>query len=379
MTVAPDEAQALLRHAASQYLRANYSFGRRRAILAEGGFSPSVWSGFASDLAILGAAAPGADGGVANAMVVMEELGKALVLEPYLETAIIGVGLLRRHDAPLARDLLAGVLAGQVRTALAAFDASTRYALEDVATIARRSHDGWVIDGKKSVVMGARTATHLLVSARTSGGQRDRDGISLFVIPHGASGVTCHDYRLIDGRGAADIVLEQVPVTADALLGDAGAALPVLETVMDEAIAALCAEALGVMRRMLDDTIAHTRERRQFGQALAGFQSLQHRMVEMFMELEQSAAAVQILTSSLDADATERARAASAAKATIARAARFIGQNAVQLHGGMGMTEELPLGHYFRRATVIENQFGSRDYHIARYARLGRDAGGANA
>jgi len=379
MTVAPDEAQALLRHAASQYLRANYDFGRRRAILAEGGFSPSVWSGFASDMAILGAAAPGSDGSVANALIVMEELGKALVLEPYLETAIIGVGLLRRHDAPLARDLLAGVLAGRVRTALAAFDASTRYALEDVATTARRTGDGWVIDGRKSVVMGAPTATHLLVSARTSGGQRDRDGISLFVIARDASGVTCHDYRLIDGRGAADIVLEQAPVAAEALLGEAGAALPVLETVMDEAIAALCAEAVGVMRRMLDDTIAYTRQRRQFGQALADFQSLQHRMVEMFMELEQSVAAVQILAASLDADVTERARAAAAAKATIAKAARFIGQNAVQLHGGMGMTEELPLGHYFRRATVIENQFGSRDYHLARYARLGRSPSDADA
>ena len=148
---------------------------------------------------------------------------------------------------------------------------------------------------------------------------------------------------------------------------------------MDEAIAALCAEAVGVMRRMLDDTIAYTRQRRQFGQALADFQSLQHRMVEMFMELEQSVAAVQILAASLDADVTERARAAAAAKATIAKAARFIGQNAVQLHGGMGMTEELPLGHYFRRATVIENQFGSRDYHLARYARLGRSPSDADA
>lgn len=377
MTSAPDEAQALLRNAVSQFLRANYDFGRRRAILAEGGFSPPVWSAFASGMAILGAAAPEADGGVANALIVMEELGKALVLEPYLETAVIGVGLLRRHDAPLARQLLAGILAGEVRTALAAWDASTRHALEDVATTARRSGDGWVIDGRKSVVMGAPTATHLLVSARTSGGQRDRDGISLFVVGRDAPGVAAHDYRLIDGRGASDIVLEQAHVPAGALLGDAGAALPVLETVMDEAIAALCAEAVGVMRQMLDDTVAYTRQRRQFGQALADFQSLQHRMVEMFMELEQSAAAVQILASSLDADATERARAASAAKATIARSARFIGQNAVQLHGGMGMTEELPLGHYFRRATVIENQFGSRDYHIARYARLGKDAAGA--
>ncbi|MGV2980466.1 acyl-CoA dehydrogenase family protein [Camelimonas sp. ID_303_24] len=361
----------------SQFLRANYDFGRRRAILAEGGFSPPVWSAFASDMAILGAAAPEADGGVANAIIVMEELGKALVLEPYLETAVIGVGLLRRHDAPLARQLLAGILAGEVRTALAAWDASTRHALEDVATTARRSGDGWVIDGRKSVVMGAPTATHLLVSARTSGGQRDRDGISLFVVGRDAPGVAAHDYRLIDGRGASDIVLEQAHVPAEALLGDAGAALPVLEAVMDEAIAALCAEAVGVMRRMLDDTVAYTRQRRQFGQALADFQGLQHRMVEMFMELEQSAAAVQILAASLDASATERARAASAAKATIARSARFIGQNAVQLHGGMGMTEELPLGHYFRRATVIENQFGSRDYHIARYARLGRDVAGA--
>jgi len=379
MTFAPDEAQALLRNSVSQYLRANYGFERRRAILADGGFSPPVWSEFASGMAILGVAAPGADGSVANAMIVMEELGKALVLEPYLETAIIGVGLLGRHDAPLARELLAGALAGQVRTAFAAWDASTRHALEDVATSARQSDGGWVIEGRKSVVMGAPSATHLLVSARTSGGQRDRDGISLFVIERGAHGVSAHDYRLIDGRGASDIVLEQVRVPADALLGEAGAALPVIEAVMDEAIAALCAEAVGVMRRMLEDTVAYTRQRRQFGQALADFQSLQHRMVEMFMELEQSAAAVQILVSSLNADATERARAASAAKATIARSARFIGQNAVQLHGGMGMTEELPLGHYFRRATVIESQFGSRDYHVARYARLGRDAGAADA
>jgi len=374
MTFAPDEVQTLLRNSMSQYLRDHYDFERRRAILDDGGFSRAVWSDFASGLAILGAAVPGAGGSVANAMIVMEELGRALVLEPYLETAVIGVGLLHRQDAPVAGELLAGILDGRVRTAFAAHDAGARYALEDLATTARQSGSGWIIDGRKSVVIGAPTATHLLLTARTHGGQRDRDGVSLFAIDRNASGVTCHDYRLIDGRGASDIVLENAHVPPDALLGTAGAALPVVEAVMDEAIAALCAEALGVMRRMLDDTVAYTRLRRQFGQALADFQSLQHRMVEMFMELEQSAAAVQILVASLDADAdaTKRTRDASAAKATIAKAARFIGQNAVQLHGGMGMTDELPLGHYFRRATVIENQFGSRDHHIARYARLGR-------
>lgn len=335
----------------------------------------SLWRALAHDLGILGASFPesagGLGGGAVETMVIMEALGEALATTPYLSSVVLAGGVLRRTGGDA---LLEGIAGGDVRIALAALEADSRYAYHAVATTAVRDGEGWRITGTKAVVLGAPDADHLIVSARTAGNVRDVRGISLLLVPRDAAGVTRHDYRLIDATPAADIVLADVVLPADALLGDEGDALPLLERVADEGIAALCAEAAGVMRRMLDDTVAYTKERKQFGQTLASFQVLQHRMVDMFMHVEQAQSAAYLATLNLDADAATRGRAVSAAKAVVADGVRFVGQNAVQLHGAMGMTDELAVGHYFKRATAIEQQFGSADHHLARYAALGRAA-----
>lgn len=369
------DEQNMVQDALTRFLHAHYRFDHRRKLTAASSSSPDIWAGLAS-LGVLGVGIPedqgGMGGGPAEIMVVMEALGQALVTEPYLETAVIGSGLLRRAGGARAAQLLHALVAGDARLALAAGEPTSRFALEDVSTTARQDAGGWVLNGAKSVVEGAPVASHILVTARTSGQQRDRAGVSLFLLDTSAAGITRRDYRLIDGRSASDLCLDDVPLPGDALLGEEGASLALLEQVRDEAIAALCAEAVGGMRRMLQDTIDYTKQRRQFGQTLSSFQALQHRMVDMFMAVERAVSATYLATLKLDADPVSRACAASAAKATIAETARFVGQNAVQLHGGMGMTDELAVGHYFKRATVIGSQFGSRDYHVARYAALTR-------
>ncbi|MDF8332184.1 acyl-CoA dehydrogenase family protein [Novosphingobium cyanobacteriorum] len=366
------EEQVMLQDAIRRFLRENYSFEQRRTLIQDAASHPAIWQAIV-DLGILGAAIPealgGLGGGAVETMVIAEAMGEALVTEPYLETAVIGGGLLKRLDGRAA-DLLEQLVTGAARFALATGEPTSRNSLNHVATTARRDGDDWVLDGAKSVVEGAPGATHLLITARTAGSIQDHDGISLFVVERGHPAIVEHAYRLIDDRGAADIEIKGLRLKSDALLGGEGTALPLLEQVRDEAIAALCADAVGAMRRMLQDTIAYTKQRRQFGQALASFQVLQHRMVDMYMAIERAVSAVYLVTLKLDSPPRERAMAASAAKATIAETARFVGQNAVQLHGGMGMTDELAVGHYFKRATAIESRFGSRDFHLRRYAEL---------
>jgi alkylation response protein AidB-like acyl-CoA dehydrogenase len=248
----------------------------------------------------------------------------------------------------------------------------SRYNFASVRTQAVRQGDGWLLSGAKAVAMGAPWASHLLVTARTSGTGAEREGVSLFLVDRHRRGVTVSAYPTVDGRRAGDVTFDAVELSADALIGVEGRALDLLDQVGDEAIAALCAEALGVMARLLEDTVAYTRQRRQFGQPIAGFQVLQHRMVDMYMQVEMARSATYLATMKLGAPAVERALAASTAKVTVANACRFVGQNAVQLHGGMGMTDELAVSHYFKRATMIESEFGTVDFHLARHATLSR-------
>lgn len=366
------EEQLLLRDSLTRFLSERHDFGaRQRSLAAHNGFDSGLWSAFASELAILGATLPetagGFDGGPVETMLIMEALGGALVVEPYLETVVIGGAILAAAGGRLAGDLLAGIVAGDVRLGLAANEIAAGYALAEVATTARPDGNGWVLDGAKPVVWNAPSATHLLVSARIGGKVHEPGGISVFIVPIGTAGLVIHPYRLIDDRPAADIELRGVRIGAEALVCPEGAALPLLERAVDGAVAALCADAVGGMRRMLDATVAYTKQRHQFGQPLAGFQVLQHRMVDMHIALEQSISATYLAVLNLDADDATRRRTVSAAKFAIARHARMIGQNAVQLHGAMGMTDELAVGHYFKRATVIEHAFGSADQHLARY------------
>lgn len=375
------DEQQMLRAAVAGFLAARYDLEKSRGAVKTGaGRQPEIWRGLA-ELDVLGVTLPerfgGMDGGPVESMILAEELGRALVVEPYVDTVVIGAGLLRRSGGERAERVLAEVPGGAVRIAFAALEPTSGETRHDVSVTARRDGDDWVLDGTKIVVTSVPLATHVIVSARTSGERRDTDGISLFSVEFDPSappaGVEVHGYRTIDDRVGADLIFSGFRVPADALLGAEGKAWPVIEAVVDEGIAAIASEAVGLMRKVLDDTVEYTKQRQQFGVPIGSFQVLQHRMADMYIELEQSIAAAYLAAYAVHADPVdpaERARSVSAAKVTIARAARFIGQNAVQLHGAMGMTEELAIGHYFKRLTAIEYEFGSGDDHLVRYVTL---------
>jgi pimeloyl-CoA dehydrogenase small subunit len=374
------EEQSMLRDTVASYLADHYSFDQRRAMLAkEPHWSPAIWKAFAEELGILGAPFSeelgGLGGGPIENMIVMEELGKALVVEPYMGTVVIGGGFLKHSGNANAAELIGKIIAGEAIFAFAYAEPQGRYNLADLKTTAKKDGGSYVLNGHKAVVIGAPYATHLIVTARTGGGQRDAQGVSVFIVPKDAAGVTTRDYPTVDGFRASEVTLENVKIGADALLGAEGGGLPLVEKVVDEAIAATCAEACGVLRKLHEGTLEYTKQRKQFGQPISAFQVLQHRMVDMFIQVEQSISMTYMATIKLS-DEGERAKAAAAAKVQIGKACKFVGQNAIQLHGGMGMTDEMAIGHYFKRATMIESAFGSTDHHLARYEflSLGRAA-----
>ncbi len=364
------EDQTMLRDSVARYLQDRYDFDtRRKAIQSESGWRPEVWKAFAEELGILGApfseAHGGFGGGPIENMVVMEEIGKALVVEPYLSTVVIGGGFLKHSDYEGSGDLIGSIIGGETVIAFAYAEPQGRYNLADLKTAARKDGEGYVLTGHKAVVWGAPWATHLIVTARTGGGQKETGGVGVFLVESGAKGISRRDYPTVDGSRASEVYFENTPAT---LIAED--AYPLVEQVVDEAIAALCAEAVGVQRKLHEGTLDYTRQRKQFGVPIASFQVLQHRMVDMFMNLEQSVSMTYMATLKLDESAEERGKAVSSAKVHIGRANKFIGQNAIQLHGGMGMTDELAIGHYFKRATMIEGLFGSVDHHLKRYEEL---------
>lgn len=367
--------QELLRDGLTKFLASRYDLATSRAAAKTGpGWQPEIWRGFAEELGILGATLPedagGIGGGPVETMVIAEALGHALVIEPFVDTVVVAGGLLHRSGAGLLEDIVAGTTV----VALAATEPTSGDNWRDVSTTAQRDGDDWVLNGSKVMAVSAPLATQLLVTARTSGERADTEGISLFLVEIASltTGFTAHHYRTVDDRRASDLTFSDVRLPAAALLGTEGQAWSSLELARDEGAAAVCAEAVGGMRKVLADTVEYCKQRQQFGQPIGSFQALQHRMVDMHMEVEQAAAAVFLAVLNLDAEPAQRAKAVSAAKATIGRAARFVGQNAVQLHGGMGMTEELAIGHYFKRLTAVQYEFGSTDYHVGRYAELTR-------
>ncbi|MCR5876396.1 acyl-CoA dehydrogenase family protein [Phenylobacterium sp. J426] len=365
------EEQSMLRDTVASYLADNYDFDKRRAALAKApNWRPDVWKAFAEELGILGAPFSeelgGLGGGPIENMVVMEELGKALVVEPYLPTVVIGGGFLKHSGYAGAADLIGGIIGGQNIFAFAYAEPQGRYNLADLTTTAKKDGAGYVLNGHKAVVIGAPYATHFIVTARTAGGQRDAQGVSVFLVERGAAGVSTRDYPTVDGFLASEVYFENVSLGADALIGPADNGLPLVEKVVDEAIAATCAEACGVLRRLQEGTVEYTKQRKQFGVPISSFQVLQHRMVDMFINLEQSISMTYMATIKLSDDA-ERSKAASAAKVQIGKACKFVGEQAIQLHGGMGMTDEMAIGHYFKRATMIASAFGSVDHHLSRY------------
>lgn len=375
MTITITDEHAQLRQYLDRFLDTRYDLKTSRDVIKNGaGWQPEIWRGLADELGILGAtfdpAAGGDGGGAAEALTITESLGRALVVEPYVDTVVLAGTLLRELAADGANELLRPIAAGEAIYAVGTLEPTSGHCYHDVQTTARRDGDGWVLDGVKAVVTTAPIATHLLVTARTAGERRDTAGISVFRIDlqQAPAGLTLHAMRTFDDRVAADIVLDGVRLSGDALLGAEGAAWAALDLAVDSATAAVCSEAVGCMRKLLDDTVGYAKQREQFGVPIGSFQVLQHRMVDMYLHTEQASAAAELAFGALDADPAARAKAVSAAKVTVARAARYVGQQAVQLHGGMGMTEELAVGHYFKRLTAVESEFGTDEQHLVRYA-----------
>ncbi len=368
------EEQTMIRDSLARLIKDQYDFDTRRKVVAsKEGWRPKMWAQFA-ELGLLAAPFSEEDGGLGggpiDAMVVMEEFGKGLVVEPFLQSVVIGGGFLKRGSDGQKAEHLAPLMTGERVFAFAYAEPKGRYNLADLETTATKDGAGWKISGHKAVVIGAPWASHLIVTARTAGGRRDTKGIGVFIVAKDAKGVTTRDYPTVDGRRASEVHFDNVSVGADAVIGDAAGGLPLIERVTDEAIAALCAEACGAMKVAQTMTVEYSRQRKQFGTPIGKFQVLQHKMVDMFMEAEQSVSMTYMATLKLDEDDVTRKKAASAAKVRIGQAGRFVGQNAIQIHGGMGMTDELAIGHYFKRLTIIDSEFGNVDHHLKRYTDL---------
>jgi len=371
------DEQQMLQESVQKFVRRHYTFDARRAILASAeGFSAEHWALFAELgwLTVPFAAADGGFGGLAtDLMVLMDEFGKALVVEPFVAGAVMGGGLISVLGGPAQKQaLLVELMAGTLQLACALYEPNGRYNLASVATLAQRVDEHYQVNGSKMLVLNGPAADTLLVSVRTSGGERDAGGISVLMIDAATPGLVRRDYTTVDGHRAAQIRFENVQVPAAALLGEPGAALPALESVIDRATLCVCAEAVGAMDMLLNKTVEYSKTRRQFGVPIGTFQALQHRMADMFIECELARSIVMMAAMTLDTDAGEaqKQRAVSAAKSRVGKAARKVGQEAVQLHGGIGITDELDVSHYFKRVTAIETLFGNTDFHTARFARL---------
>jgi alkylation response protein AidB-like acyl-CoA dehydrogenase len=370
------DEQRQLHEVVERYLGEQYGFDRFRAIKnSAAGWDPAVWRELA-ELGVLAITVPAAQGGLGfgplETLAMMGDCGRSLLLEPVLSSAVIATAALRAFaDEAAAAELLSGMATGEKIAVLAHFESGARFESQWVTTRARRSGDSYRLDGHKGVVMHAGAADTLLVSARTAGEPDQSEGVSLFRVPRGAKGLVLDEYPTVDGQRAADVYLNGVELPAASRLGSEGGALTAIEAALDIGLAALCADAVGVMQALLDATVDYVRARQQFGQPIGRFQALQHRIADMAIHLEQarSMSYLAALRCSSE-DIGERRRALSAAKAVIGQAARFVGQQSVQLHGGMGMTDELRVSHWFKRLTGAQLMFGDSDAHLQRYAAL---------
>ena len=371
------EEQRLLKDSVDGLLNSSYDFESRKKYGKEkGGWSRSVWNKLAEQ-GLLGLPFSEDDGGfgagAVETMIVMEALGKALLLEPYLATVVLGGGFLRRGGSAEQKAAhIPGIIDGSKTFAFAQLEKNSRYDLNDVATSAKKKGDGWVIDGEKFVVLNGESADTLVVTARTKGGQRDTTGIGVFLVPGNAKGVSKKGYPTQDGLHAADITFTGVEVGADAAIGDPEGGLPLIEQVVDDARIAMCAEAVGAMDKSLKSTVEYLKTRTQFGVPIGSFQVLQHRAADMFVAVEQARSMSMFATMAADFDDSEGARQRGGrGQGADRQVGKFVGQQAIQLHGGIGMTMEAKIGHYFKRLTMIENTFGDSDYHLRRVSEQG--------
>lgn len=371
------DEQSILKDSVERLLAENYGFEQRRKILASPeGWSGEMWARYA-ELGLL--ALPfaeeqgGVGGGPVETMIVMEAMGRALALEPYFPTVVLGGGFLRLGGTTEQQaEIIPAIAEGSRKLAFAQVERHSRFDLDHVETTAARNGGGYSISGAKGVVLHGDSADKLIVTARTAGGPRDAKGIGVFLVDADLPGVTRRGYVMQDGMRGAEISFDKVRVPASAVLGDPEDGLPLVERVVDQAIAALAAEAVGVMSAMHALTVDYLKVRKQFGVPIGQFQVLQHRAVDMYVALEQARSITLYATMMADSeDQGERSRAAHAAKAEIGRGGRFVGENAVQLHGGVGMTMEYAVGHYFKRMTMIDLMFGDSEHHLRALAERG--------
>ena len=368
------EEQSLLQDSVQRFVQNSYEFEtRQKLVKTEEGFSRDNWSSFAELgwLALPFAEESGGFGGTAvETMIMMEEFGKGLVVEPYVTTVIMAGSIIEAGGSTAQKEgVLAEIMAGTKLAAVAYVEPQARFNLADVTTSAVASDDGYTLNGFKGVVLGGPSADVMVVPARTSGEQRDRDGITLFLVDASAEGISRRDYPTIDGGRASEVTINNVSVGAGDMLGEAGAGLGLLEVGINNGILAVCAEAVGAMEVLYKTTVEYCKTREQFGQPIGKFQVLQHRMVDMFMEHEQAKSLLYMAAIRMSEDDDVAARKAiSALKVQVGKGGRFVGQNAIQLHGGMGMTDELNVGHYFKRITAVETLFGNADFHLKQYS-----------
>lgn len=367
------EEQTLLADSVESWLQDKYDFDRwRKLVKTDLGYAEENWKTMAELgwLAIpLPEEAGGLGGGAVDAMLLAERFGRHMVAEPYFSTVILGAGLIQAAgDDRQKAEWLPAIAEGKAKWAFAHAEHGSRFALNETRTKATKSGGGWTLSGKKIVVWDAASADRLIVLARSAGGDTDANGLGLFVVDASASGVTRHDYRTVDNRRASDIQFDQAPVLA--VLGDPANAMPAVEAVIDQAIAYMASEAVGAMAALHETTLAYAKTRKQFGRAIGEFQVIQHRLVDMMMQVESARSLALLSALKAAAEPKERAKAAAAAKVQLGRSGRFVGQQAVQIHGGMGMTDELNVGHYMKRLMMLDTTFGNADFHQRRFAAL---------
>jgi len=375
MDIRYSEEQVMLRDSVRKFVAQDYSFDTRRGIIqSERGTSAEHWSMIA-ELGWLTIPFSEEDGGFGGSAVdigiMMEEFGRGLVIEPYLASTVLAGGLLSRlANAEQKSRWLVPLMEGEFRPALAYNEPQSRYCLSDVKTTALKQGDDYIVSGHKSVVLHGDSTDSFMVVARSFGEQRAQQGISVLLIDQDSAGVRRTDYKTVDGHRAAELYLDKVTVAASALLGEEGGAFTALSQAVDRAVLAACSEAVGAMEAALWKTIAYTQQRKQFGVPIATFQALRHRMAEMYIECEQARSITLMANLTMDANAEDSAKAVSAAKYRVGKAARRVGEEAVQLHGAIGVTDEADIGHYLKRLTAIQYSFGSGDYHKQRYIDL---------
>ena len=366
------DEQKMIQQSVERFVQDNYDLNTRISLSSDDlGYSNDYWKSMA-ELGWLGLPFDESDGGFGgnqiDVLVIMEQFGKGLVLEPYLASVVMGGGALKKGGTEsLKKEILPGLVDGTKQLSFAYAEQQSRFDLEDVITSARKEKDTFILNGQKAMVQNAETADHIVISTRTSGGQIDENGITLFLVDANSEGLSMENFPTVDGLRASEITLENVSVNADRVVGNVDEGFEILQSVANDAILALSAEAVGAMEVLYKDTVEYTQQREQFDHPMSEFQVLQHRMVDMFMEYEQCKSMLYRATMESVQDPKAAQRTIHGLKHLIGKSGLFVGENAVQLHGGMGVTEELRIGHFFKRLLVIDSMFGNADHHLQKF------------